>query len=157
MSEVLSLTAEDFMVATTKGAVRQLRAIKTGMMGKDHGSNSNRTVYRRLSDSILGEMGELAVARYLDLPLTSGWNSFRTGDVGGMEVKTTEQEGGHLLIHKTTPSDSVCILVVMSGLDAKLAGWVKAADVQNPHHWRDGNPGCYWVKQEELRPMEGLK
>lgn len=146
------------MVATVRGGMRQLYAIKNGLVGRDHGASSNRTISRRLADSVLGELGELAVSRATGLEIMSAYGDTASGDIeGGIEVRATEYRGGHLLLHDSSPNDLKYVLVVISGIDANVCGWITASDGKLKEYWRKGNPDCYYVPQEKLLPIESIK
>jgi hypothetical protein len=154
----VALTSEDFMVAATRGAVRQLQAIKKGRMGSDHGSSSSRGLSRRLADSVLGDLGEIAVSRVTGLPITSRFEELSAGDLGNRyEVRTTDLRSGHLLLHDSSPDGRIYILAIVSGLEATVCGWIRAADGKHPDYWRDGDPGCYYVPQAHLNDIESLE
>ena len=53
----IEINIEDFMIASTKGGLRQFVNIKKGRIGHDHGDSSKRRVSQRLGDSILGAIG----------------------------------------------------------------------------------------------------
>ena len=153
----IQMSAEDWMVAATKGAIRQLQAIKQDRMGKDHGSTSQRGVSRRLGDSILGELGEMATARALHSIQTSFFESLRAADIAGRyEVRTTDRDDGCLLLHRTSPDDAIYVLAVVQGLTVSLRGWIQAKDGKKGSNWRRGDPGCFFVPQSDLHPMAGV-
>ena len=154
---IVHLTAEDFMVATTKAAVRQLMAIKKKRIGSDHGGSSKRKLGQRLSDSIIGALGEIAVSRAMGLQVTSEFENMGAADIGGsVEVRTTELENGCLLLHRTSPDHRIYVLVTIKELQAKVVGWLHARDGKQPNYWRDGDPGCFFCPQESLKRFENL-
>jgi hypothetical protein len=154
---IQKLTAEDFMVACTKGAIRQLMAIKYDRMGHDHGGTSHRSIAQRLGDSVIGELGEMAVSRTLGLPITSHFESTSASDVSGFEVRCTEYQNGHLLLHKSSPDWVNYVLVVINRLEARIPGWIVARDGKQDSYWRNGDPGCFYVPQSALNSIEELR
>lgn len=154
----INLTAEDLMVASTKAAIRQLMAIKYNRIGHDHGSRSNRKMAQRIGDSVIGNLGEMAVSRYLDKPITSNFEDIKAKDIDGkLEIRTTEYKTGCLLLHDSSPDESIYILVVVNELNAKICGWIEAKNGKLKEYWKDGDPGCYYVPQSKLKSINLLR
>jgi hypothetical protein len=154
---IVYLTAEDYMVATTKGAVRQLMAIKKKRVGSDHGLSSKRKMGQRLMDSIIGAMGEIAASRALNKPITSEFEDLKAVDIGGRyEARATEYLDGCLLVHKSSLDDAIYVLVVLRDLKADVCGWVYAREGKKEEYWREGDPGCYYVPQSVLHDLNEL-
>ena len=154
----INLTSEDLMVASTKAAVRQLMAIKNNRIGHDHGSRSKRKMAQRIGDSVVGNLGEMAVSRYLKKPITSEFEDIKAKDIDGkLEIRTTEYKTGCLLLHDTSPDELIYILVVIDDLKAKICGWIEAGNGKLKEYWRDGDPACYYVPQSKLKSINLLK
>lgn len=159
---MIKFTGEDVMVAAAKGTMKQLRAIKKKKMGNDHGGTSRRGVSKRWINSIFGELGEIIVARELELPITAQYGNLdpSIADVARViEVKATEVQSGHLPAYDHTPNNFICVLVIidMSSLTARIAGWLEAPLCRDKAWWRaDMDPPCYFVPQSELNPIESI-
>ncbi len=146
------------MVASTKAAVRQLMAIKHNRIGHDHGSKSYRKMAQRIGDSVIGNLGEMAVSRYLEKPITSVFEDTKAKDVGGkLEIRTTEYKTGCLLLHDTSPNELIYILVIINDLRATICGWIEAKNGKLKEYWKDGDPACYYVPQSKLKSINLLK
>lgn len=162
MNNVVKLTWEDFMVAIVKGGCRQLQVIKNGRVGHDHGKSSDRQIRTRIGDSVIGELGELAVSRLLRLPVTSALGDSKAADVGRFEVKTTEWVSGGLPVYDRASDDQVYILVVLvfnrNTIDATVCGWMRAGDAKRDEWFKESfKPPCYLVPQGKLNSMETLE
>jgi hypothetical protein len=154
---IIELTAEDFMVAATKGAVRQLVAIKNKRMGHDHGGKSYRKMTQRLADSILGELGEIAVSKFTGLTQSSTLQITKAADIGAsIEVRTTEHANGHLVLYDSSNNDYIFVFVTISGLKATLRGWINPEHGKKAEYFVEGDPDCYFVPQSALNPIETL-
>lgn len=151
------LAYQDLVLASTNAAMRQSKAIRRNVVGKDHGSSSKRKVCQRLADKVLGELGELALAQELELPKTSTKNPFGRGDVAeGFEVRATEHQNGHLLVYDSDPDARFFLAVIQwekSEIRVSLPGWILASNARQDRFWRDADPGCYWIPQSELNPI----
>ena len=153
----IQLTSEDLMVAATKAAIRQLMAIRKKRIGHDHGAHSKRKMAQRIGDSVIGNLGEIALSQATGKPITSHFENIKAKDIDqSLEVRTTEYPNGCLLLHDTSPNDSVYVLVVVSDLNAKICGWIEAKHGKQQKFWKDGDPGCYYVPQSELNPISNL-
>lgn len=159
MDPTISLDYRDFMIASQQAAMMTAAACRRGMHSgrADHGSTSLRKVGQRLGDRVVGELGELALAKHLRLPKTSTDNPFATGDVAsGFEVRTTEHPNGHLLVYDSDPDARFFLAVVefdQRQISVSLPGWIMANDARVDRFWGDGDPPCYWIPQNELEPI----
>ena len=153
----IDLTTEDLMVAATKAAVRQVMAIRKRRIGHDHGAHSKRKMAQRIGDSVIGNLGEMALSQAIGRPITSKFEDLRAKDIDqSLEVRTTEYANGCLLLHKSSPDDAIYVLVIVNDLSARVCGWIKADDGKRPEYWREGDPGCYFVPQSRLNPIDDL-
>jgi hypothetical protein len=154
---VIQLTGEDFMIATTKGAMRYLVALKQNR-SISHGGKSLRKMGQRLSDGIIGELGEIAVARYTRLPVPpSSSNTMKLADVGDtIDVRTTEHTNGHLTLYDNANPNYNFVLVTLDCLTATIRGWINPKDGKKPEYFRSADPDCYFVPQSALNPIETL-
>jgi len=155
--ETIDLSYQELILCSTQAAMRQAQACRGGVVGCDHGSTSKRKVKQRLGDKILGEIGETALSRALELPKTSSSNPFDTGDVAqGLEVRATEHQNGHLLLYDSDPNDRFFLAVVEFApgeIRVSLPGWILAEQGRKPRFRGDGDPPCYWIPQSALNPI----
>jgi len=159
----ISLSYEELVLASTAAGMNTSRVLKRGADRSDHGQSTERGVTQRLANDILGEIGERAVARKIEAVQTRGTELREIGDLSGEhEVKTTEYDGGHLLLHEDSPDDARFFLAVVSFDDqirVSLPGWLRGREGKKDRFW--GNRGsqkqpCYWVPQDQLRSYSAL-
>lgn len=159
MDPTVTLPYQKLVLAATQGAMHTSKACRQGYNSYDHGGQSSRTVSKRLGDSVLGELGEVALSQHLNLPKTSSAD-FSVGDVAdGMEVRTTEHPDGHLIVYDTDPDARFFLATVSFGqkIEVSLPGWMLLEDATRPRYKRDSDPPAYWVPQEDLHPINPHK
>ena len=81
-------------------------------------------------------------------------------DVGdGLQVRSTDYRSGHLLVHPSDNDQDVFILVVVSGRNLEIKGWMTGGEAKDEKYWgdkfRNGRP-AYWVPQRDLKPFKSL-
>jgi len=109
--------------------------------------------------NILGTIGELAVAKHLNVFFSAGYTGRKSDDVEKYHVRTTAHENGQLLLDKSDPVDKIYILVTVAELPVcKIRGWISGKDVIDhgdlrPMQW---GPEKYHFPQQRLNPMECL-
>jgi len=120
-----------------------------------------------------GVIGEVAFAKATG----QYWPGYHQGeydmlDVGDNEVRSTECQSGHLIVHpkdldppkesrKTGGRNRRFCLVLLSHKDgivtAKLAGWCWGRDAEKDAYWRkDTGRPAWFVPQDHLTPAETL-
>lgn len=110
---------------------------------------------------LTGAVGELVVAKYFNRywrpVVRDPWNDIRC-DIGtSLQIKTTEHDNGHLIVHKHHPDDCVYILVVGRNLTWRIAGWLMGWEAKQDTWWNTNHRvPAFWVPQKELRPIEKL-
>lgn len=151
----IDLTNQELMQAGVNGVMRHIKSKR-----QNHSNRLNETErdLNSWSIDINGVCGEMAVSRYLGkyyLP-----PEIREEDVaGGLEVRTTTYETGHLVIR---PNDkpAIYILVVAKTFRFSIRGWMHSDDVRVPKYFQppDNIGAGYWkVPQSALRDIAELK
>lgn len=118
---------------------------------------------------VLGVLGEYAVARALDLcwqPVVGSLDT-HTGDVAGVQVKSTTRTDGSLIVRPHDPPEFPYVLAVVrrstGGLSVDLAGWLDGAEAKVDRYWRAADPAsgihraAYFAPQGALRPLDELR
>lgn len=101
---------------------------------------------------------EFAVARYTGL----FWHSLSKyphslpGDVGHLQVRHTQHEDGHMIVHDRDKDHDPFILVTGSIPKLTLRGWLYGKDCKKPEYYRTEGVRhpAYFVPQSELKPLE---
>jgi len=108
---------------------------------------------------IEGCLGELVVAKHLDVYWSGNWEKLKADDVGHYQVRTADSHNKRLILHERDPDDKIFILVTGSAPDYLIQGWIYARDGKKPEFWSDpsrkGRP-AFFVGRENLNSMETL-
>lgn len=111
--------------------------------------------------NIEGALAEMAVAVKLNrywLPVTEGSLDALPGDVGKVQVRSTKNPNGRLILHRDDPDDAHFIFVrgpflERNGLRFTLVGWIKGTDAKREEWWADpsgSNRPAFFVPNEAL-------
>jgi len=107
-----------------------------------------------------GMLGELAVAKYLNLAWTGGWGDYETIDVGGcVEVRATERTANYsLILHDDDDGALPFVLAVVNVKSpvVELVGWRRALHGKRGEYFRKGARPAYFVPVSVLEPMRAL-
>lgn len=155
---VVELTTAEMILAGSVGVIRQSTNLSDGREDAHGAARDNGWQLH-----IDGALGELAVAKFLNLFWSGQLGNLRADDVGSLQVRTTTHDAGRLLIHKTDPDDKVFVLVVGYAPSLRLAGWILGRDAKQEKWWddpmalkgREPRP-CFCVPQLRLNPMAQL-
>lgn len=122
----------------------------------------NRSKYDRV---LLGVMGEMAVAKHLNIPWT-GLSATRKTDVGPYQVRTHSKEYSYLHLHPEAHEDDLYILVtamphigrVINQMN--IVGWITVRDAKQDRwyyipSYSEREP-CYRIPQNHLHPIETI-
>jgi len=127
----MKLTPAEMKLGELHGRERFSRA----KAGSDIYMKPNQSEELRESFHIQGARGEIAVARYLDLPWSGGEPDGRNRrDVGDLvEVRTKKIRGGLIVKHleqKKNPPSTPYVLAWFRGTSTvQLLGWMKLGDI----------------------------
>lgn len=126
-----------------------------------HGADSDWGGY---DEHLMGVLGELAVAKWLDRCWTGGWGDFRKIDVGNcVNVRATKYlHGPYLRLHPADPDiPHALALTVRNQLPAvQLLGFMPAGEGRRLVKFEDkfnNNRPAYWVPLDLLKPMTRLR
>lgn len=114
-----------------------------------------------LINHIIGATGEITVAKALDrywCPDVGG-NDHGSGDVAGLEVRTTFSHREHVLpVKDHDDDDRVLVLVVGDPPAMRIAGWIRTRDARRAewHESRYGRAPRYYVPAGQLHDWETL-
>lgn len=135
-----------------RGGKRQSYAEQRGF--RAYGNASEETHSR-------GYMGELALSKYLGIPVPSDWtwegDRKRGHDVGGYQVRTWYSAAGRLLIRPSDKDGTYVLLLTHDQPVIWLAGWC-TLDWANQVGVDGTTPGgspkpCKYVPQRQLIPF----
>lgn len=160
MTDNLSVTLsfEEGMAAVVQGAVQMMRAIQQGMVGRDHGGTSGRSMRERWAQAIHGQMCEHAAAKALDNYPVASVSGIRGDDPGGWAIRGTPWNDGCLIVNGSelpAMADSRFLLVTGHWPSFRVVGWISGAEVARDEWWRaNERPPSWWVPQSALKPIQ---
>ena len=110
---------------------------------------------------LLGRMGELATARYLDAPysLTVQPGDINPTDVDGVEVRAVDSYQKRLITHEyDKPSPYVLAVCDDGTATVVLRGWLHLRYCNQAQNWRTDVPKpAYFTPGTVLQPMDTLR
>jgi len=108
----------------------------------------------------VGCAAEVAFRAWLGLDPNPDHETWRGGDVMGVEVRGTFARNGHLIIQDADPDDRNAVLVLLSESGgAIIRGWMPIAEAKGyPPRTAKGHAELdnHWVPCGDLRPMHDL-
>lgn len=151
----IMLDHEDMELCRERGAQRQQHAEERGFQA--YGFGSAETHAR-------GYMGELAMSRYLGVPMPLDWTwaaDMRRGhDVGGWQVRTSAQPDGKLMIRPQDKDGHYTLILTHQRPVFYLVGWItldRAKTVGFTGETRIGNRPVKYVSQHLLTPFPNIR
>lgn len=110
---------------------------------------------------ILGALGELAVAGYIDRFWSGQLGDFKARDAGPLQVRATHRATDRLVLHEWDGNEQAFVLVTpgVRPADVVLRGWLYGREGKDADYWTepvDGRP-AFFVPQGELTSMDRLR
>lgn len=108
---------------------------------------------------IIGAAGELAFAKGTRQFWSGSVGTYKAGDVGETQIRTVDSPNKRLLVRDADTSEDRFVLVRLvekSRLPKfRLVGWVWGHEAKARGHREapNGRPACYFVPDEDLRPL----
>lgn len=147
---MISLTASEMMLAAQAGVMRTVENLVRGAQGA-HGASVGDW-----SMSIEGALAEWAASKALGKHWP-GKGQMRGDDIGGLQIRSTPNPAGHLILHKTDRDEDIFILMIGAASEWRPAGWIRGKSGKQDRFWRtDVRAPCFMVPQSELRDMVEL-
>lgn len=116
-----------------------------------------KKIHQALSLSIVGMLGEVAVAKALNKYWTGNIGNYKAKDVDSYQVRTSAHDS--LRVSKRDADNDTFILVVAgNNFTFNVAGWAYGRDVKQDKYWREpvkGRPN-YFMPVNDLNPLEVL-
>ena len=124
--------------------------------------------HRRIDDAtkrtpwetdIVGAIGELVVAKFLNIYPDLRLGTFKLPDIGQLQVRATSYAEGCLIVHTYDPPDDLYALVVgVKGqpMSFRVAGCLRGYEAIQPQWFTSKTTGRepqYFVPQAALRPF----
>lgn len=128
--------------------------------GLNHATTYQRTWLERCNQELIGALGEVAVSRYFGIHnfvCTLG-TFHHTPDCDGIEVRSTDNQRGGLIIRDNDNENRPYVLALVEGPTVILAGWLYGLEAKQPIWERNPNAyrPCWIVPQSALRHVDTL-
>lgn len=146
----ITITAEEFVRCATVG---MRRFASSSAKGHNHASTYQRSFTKRLEEETVGAVGELAFAKYLGIAWDESVDTYHhVPDVGGVEVRATARDDGHLVVRNNDADDRIFVLVTGNAPEVEIRGWIRGADAKRDEFLRDphGYRQAWFVPQAAL-------
>lgn len=139
------------LLAAQAGVMRTVENMVRGASGA-HGSAVDDW-----SMSIEGALAEWAASKALGIHWP-GKGQMRGADAGSLQVRSTRNPNGSLILHKSDQDRDIFVLMIGQGREWKPAGWIRVADGKHDKYWRvqGMRSPAYLVPQSELNDMVDL-
>lgn len=152
---LVRLSKSEITHAASVGVERQAQNIRDKRRSAHgHGGDNDWQVH------IEGALSECAFAAYQGVYWWKG--QLRDDDVGRFQVRSTQHEYGHLLLHDTDQASKIFWLVTGKNGDYIIQGYILAGDGQDEDKYWRCPPGttraCYMVPIADLKrpPIGGM-
>lgn len=151
---ILRLTSVEMRRGADCGVNRQIASMQTESEDAYGGDGSNG-----FQKHIIGAQCELAVAKMLDRYWPGTVNRHGEADIGtDIEVRGTDLPHGQLILHRKNPDDRFYYLVIASGHEFNVVGWIVGEAGKREAFWKEYVPGrpAFFVPQRLLtRCLDG--
>jgi hypothetical protein len=147
---VIQLSASEMMLAAQAGVMRTVENLVKGASGA-HGSAVDDWTM-----SIEGALAEWAASKALGIHWP-GKGKMRGADAGNLQIRSTKNPKGGLMLHQTDKDPDIFILMIGQSSNWQPAGWIRAFDGKKKYWWRtDLRSPAFLVPQSELNDMVEL-
>lgn len=154
------LTDEEKRQAVEEGLRRQTVNRKNNIKGRNGGPTTGK---KSLDIDILGAVGEMAVAKYMDMKkdLYKEKEPIRGSSdlLYDIDVKTRSKHYYDLIVQKNENPNKKYILVTIENKIILIHGWIYASKAMDKKYWSDparGRP-AYFFPKNKLNHIETLK
>lgn len=113
----------------------------------------------RIGATFIGRLGELALAKYLDVPYElTGYDRHAYDVADRYEVRTRRRDHYDLFTYDTDKPALYVLATTSPDYVIRLRGWIPLHEANVPEHWttKPGLKPCYLTPQARLYPMTAL-
>ncbi len=148
----VDLTPTELLMGQTIGTMRQATI-----------ELSHNKTCQRYAEGVLGALGEIAVAKALNMFWDSSLNTFKSrGDVGDVEVRTTTRVPPIVSLYVTNQDHDDRRFVLVSQVNERtydLLGWMAGSEAKQRGVYESkaaGRAPAYWLLHDQLHDMENM-
>lgn len=148
----LKLMPHEMHIASMVACLRQTENLYAGR--KDaHGASGNDGEGWGLH--ILGCLGEMAVAKALNIYWNGALGNLDADDVGEWQVRTRSEHHYDLIVHDSDPDDKRFVLVTAKPPLFRIHGWILGVKAKEKQFWKDPAKGrpAFFVHKLALTPF----
>lgn len=158
----VELTPAEMTLGLVVGGLRQVTNLRDGRGDKYRARNGSRQDQRlssRWQFHIEGALGELAVAKLLNVFWSGNLGKLHVGDVGRLEVRTRSRDTYDLPVYAEDMDAACFVLVVGLAPRFRVVGWIRGEDAKRPEWWGDpaNDRPAFFVPQAALHSMALLR
>lgn len=151
--EEVSLTWFELMQAAVTGATRRIEYMKMNFSDR-YGYPNEEDDWTR---DIEGAAAEMAFAKARNRYWSYSVNTFRSQDVGKVQVRSSFRENGSLIVRPHDKDEDIFVLLTGRAPKFRLIGWIRGNEAKRQEWVRAPNEvrPAYFVPQSALRPFSG--
>jgi hypothetical protein len=157
MIVTIQLSMSEIHIASIVGIQRSLDALRNnrdGRYGCDRAPGFDL--------DIIGCLGELALAKYLDRFWNGAFGDFKAKDVAQrFQVRASSYTGPNagLILHPDDSDNQPFVKAIVRLPTVSLMGWLNGFDGKQKQFWSELQPGrpCFLIPHQQLQPMEKLR
>jgi len=149
----VSITDKECFDAAQVGLVRRIVSCNKGFADRKKQCNTN------WEQDIEGAIGEMVLAKHLNIKWNKGVNTFHDPDVGSFQVRTTQYLNGKLIVRAWDSDDDVYVLVVGTYPKYYICGGIRGKDAKQDK-WKlnpNGTGYAWFIPQPSLSSIESMK
>lgn len=150
----ISLTYGEYYVAVQVGVLRFMTSEAARL---NHASTYQRSHLERLKEEVVGACGEMAFSKAINKPWDCSVNTFHDRpDVSGVEIRTTDNINGCLIIRDNDSPERWYYLVVGEPPNMRIVGSIQGHMARRPEYLRNpnGHRQAWFVPQSALIPFK---
>lgn len=150
MQVIVELDEYELAHAAMAGCQRRISSILTNRP-QAYGADERKNHWQI---DIIGMIAEYAVAKAFNLhwqPATNKPLATLPGDVGDLQVRSTEHRDGHLFLHPAD-KDAIYMLCIVAQRHVLITGWIDKVCGIGAGEMK--SPDTYWVPQHKLWSFE---
>ena len=147
------LNSSQLYQAANVGVIRQVRNITDNRKPRYEAGNQNDWQLH-----IEGCCAEMVVAQHLGLFWDGNIGILSAGDVGDLEVRSTQHSSGRLILHPKDKDQSKYILVTGVNGIYQIHGWILGEDGKQQKFWEDptGRRPAFFIPKENLNDINSI-
>ena len=151
---LVNLEWYEVSIAAQVGARRQISSMSRGSVPNFSMKGTGWEEHTR------GALGEMAVAKYLDLYWSGSVDTFALADIGReIQVRTTDKDTNRLIVRPVDDNEACFVLARGRNDHYDIVGWVFGLEAKRPELSQapGGRDSAYFVPDSALRPITELR